>query len=77
MKETNEAVSQQAWVRTKRISNLLRMLHSAFKRGRTQVRHIFSAAAVNIGRSMRWLDEQPLAQTRTSALASIHAATPA
>jgi transposase len=40
---------------------------------KTHLQHIFSAAAMNITRIMRWLDEQPVAQTRTSAFARIHA----
>lgn len=44
---------------------------------KTHLQHIFSAAALNIGRIMRWLDQQPVAQTRTSAFARIHAASPA
>lgn len=41
MKEINDAVSEQVWVRTKRISNLLRILRSAFKLWGTQVLYVF------------------------------------
>jgi transposase len=40
---------------------------------KTHLQHILTGAAINIIRAIRWLNDEPLAQTRTSAFAQLHA----
>jgi transposase len=41
---------------------------------KTHLQHILTGVAINIIRVIRWLNDEPLAQTRTSAFALLHAA---
>ena len=40
---------------------------------KTHLQHVLTAAAMNLVRVVCWLEEKPLAQTRTSAFVQLHA----